>query len=239
MGCSGSAHDAPGPARRSFPTPLRARSRCASASTQAARPIHVARHGAQAADGPVRGRHVRAHLVDAAARKRAPPRGPRRTGARHARHPPPPRRTPPPRASGVKGRTCSANSPKPWHHASTNAWSTRPSPYDDMNQPQRQRAVGARPRRQPQVRQGCHLRAARVDDHECGVGACENCDDGAPERRIVGLRRVRAPDEQAVGEARHDVGLHGPAERDARPSRCAGSSRSARCPCCWATRTGS
>ena len=27
------------------------------------RPIHVARHGAQAAEGPVRGRHVRAHLV--------------------------------------------------------------------------------------------------------------------------------------------------------------------------------
>ena len=174
--------------------------------------VHVSRHGAQTADGAVRGRHVRAHLVNPAARHERrgarPPeqaRRPHDVVLRQAAHRGHMRGRVGPH---VRGQLVEPVAPGIHERA------VRQALLDDhVQKSQRQRAVGARPHGQPEVRHGRRLRAPRVDDHERRIRACER-QDGPPERRVVGLRRVRAPDEQALRHPRHDVGLHGPTERE-------------------------
>ena len=174
--------------------------------------VDVARDGAQAADRTVRGRDVYAHLVDAASRHERR----RLRGAEQAR-----------RAhdivlgnAALLGRTRRRVGP---HMRGELLESVAPlideRPVDEpllddhMHERQRERAVGAGADRQPDIGQGGDLRASRIDDDERRLGLGE-LDDGAPERRVVRLRGVGAPDEQALGQSRRDVGLDRPSERE-------------------------
>ena len=180
--------------------------------------VDVARDRAQAANRPMRRRHVAARLVDAAPRHER-----RRLGA-----PEPARRSAhvisryAAELGDVLGRVSryvgsklvEAMAPLPHEIAVVQALGD-----DHVREAERKGAIRARLRRDLAVFHppdligaGCGLGVARVDHHERHV-RLSDASNRLPPERIVRLSRVRSPDEDAFRVV-IDVGLDRPTERD-------------------------